>query len=215
MFYGITDITSYILGALFLVLLPGPNSIYVMTLAARHGVAAGYRGACGVFLGDAILMVLAAMGAASLLRASPMLFMVVKYAGALYLTWIGFNLLRAAVHTWRKPSSKNGAVGLPTPDDSAHDTAPRPFRTALMNSLMNPTAIFFFISFFVQFIDPGYAYPALSFLLQGLIVMLFSAGSKILPITTNDLLTVSGATSPACVIRRLASVARNTSRAIF
>jgi leucine efflux protein len=41
-----------------------------MTVASRWGVAAGYRGACGIFLGDLILMILSATGAASLLQAT-------------------------------------------------------------------------------------------------------------------------------------------------
>lgn len=175
MFYGITDITTFILGTIFIVLLPGPNSIYVMTIASRHGVGAGYRGACGVFLGDMILMVLSATGAASLLRASPMLFLVVKYAGAGYLAWIGFNLLRAALTIWRQPTSAKQEIILRASGEPLDRVAPHPFRTALLISLMNPKAILFFISFFVQFIDPDYAYPALSFLLQGTIVMLCSA----------------------------------------
>ena len=71
MFYGVTDIETYIIGTIFIVLLPGPNSLYVMSLASRRGAAAGYRGACGIFIGDAILMVLAATGAASLLQTTP------------------------------------------------------------------------------------------------------------------------------------------------
>ena len=37
MIYGVTDLTTFILGTVFIVLLPGPNSLYVMTLASRHG----------------------------------------------------------------------------------------------------------------------------------------------------------------------------------
>src|SRR3954471_11528510 len=81
MFYGITDLTTFILGTIFIVLLPGPNSLYVMTVASRLGVGPGYRGACGIFVGDTILMVLSATGVASVLHATPALFMVVKYAG--------------------------------------------------------------------------------------------------------------------------------------
>lgn len=44
-----------------------------------------------------------------------------------------------------------------------------------MISLLNPKAILFFISFFIQFVDPGYAWPALSFLLLGLIAQVTSA----------------------------------------
>jgi leucine efflux protein len=51
----------------------------------------------------------------------------------------------------------------------------QPFRTALTISLLNPKAIMFFISFFIQFVDPSYPYPALSFLVLGIIVQICSA----------------------------------------
>ena len=167
MFYGVTDLTTYVLGTIFIVLLPGPNSMYVMAVAARHGVATGYRAACGVFLGDAVLMVLAAAGAASLLRTSPTLFMIVKFAGASYLGWVGIGLVRAAIARWQARSEE--APSVPSADAS------RPFRTALVISLLNPKAIFFFVSFFVQFVDPAYARPALSFAILGTILQVFSA----------------------------------------
>jgi leucine efflux protein len=167
MFYGITDLSTYVLGTIFIVLLPGPNSMYVMSVAARHGVARGYRAACGVFLGDAVLMLLAAVGAASLLRTTPALFAIVKFAGASYLGWVGFGLLRAAVAMWRGRATES-------PSPRATD-ASRPFRTALLVSLMNPKAILFFVSFFVQFVDPAYARPGLSFAILGAILQAFSA----------------------------------------
>lgn len=45
MVYGITDLTTFVLGTIVIVLLPGPNSLYVMTVASQQGVGAGYRGA--------------------------------------------------------------------------------------------------------------------------------------------------------------------------
>jgi leucine efflux protein len=167
MTYGITDITTFVLGTIFIVLLPGPNSLYVMSVASRWGVGAGYRGACGIFLGDAILMVLSATGVASLLQTTPALFAVLKYAGAAYLAWMGLGLLRAARAIWREGIADSG--GQPPLD------AARPFHTALLISLMNPKAILFFVSFFIQFVDPGYAFPALSFAILGAIVQLVSA----------------------------------------
>ncbi|MFP3616156.1 LysE family transporter, partial [Paraburkholderia sp. SIMBA_050] len=71
---GITDIWTYVFGVIFIILLPGPNSMYVLSLAAQRGVKAGYRAACGVFVGDTVLMVLSAAGVASLLKANPLLF---------------------------------------------------------------------------------------------------------------------------------------------
>ena len=167
MFYGITDLTTFILGTILIVLLPGPNSLYVMTVASRWGVAAGYRGAGGIFLGDTILMILSATGVASLLQATPALFMVLKYAGATYLAWLGVGLLRSAVRTWRMGQESEPSM---VPVDAS-----RPFRTALLISLMNPKAILFFISFFIQFVSPEYPHPELSFLILGVIVQLCSA----------------------------------------
>jgi len=170
MFYGIHDIATFIAGTIFIVLLPGPNSLYVMSVASRLGVAAGYRGACGIFAGDTILMLLSVTGAASLLRTNPGLFIVVKYAGAAYLAWMGIGLLRSSIPLWRggRQDSKEAPETIAVPPS-------RPFRTALIISLMNPKAILFFVSFFIQFVDPGYAHSALSFTVLGLIVQFFSA----------------------------------------
>ncbi len=167
---GILDPITFILGTIFIVLLPVPNSLYVLAVASRHGVAAGYRGACGIFLGDAILMVLATTGVASLLHAQPWMFMAIKYAGAAYLAWLGIGLLRSAITQWQ-----SRLVGQGEGDASTRVDAARPFRTALLISLVNPKAILFFVSFFIQFVDPAYPHPALSFVLLGLTVQFFSA----------------------------------------
>lgn len=169
MFYGIDNIATFIAGTIFIVLLPGPNSLYVMSVATRQGVAAGYRGACGVFVGDAILMLLSATGAASLLQTNPALFMLIKYAGGLYLAWMGVGLLRSAWGLWRGA----GTAASESPP-AAVDNA-RPFHAALIISLMNPKAILFFISFFIQFVDSSYEHTWLSFSILGLIVQFFSA----------------------------------------
>ncbi|MDP9845954.1 leucine efflux protein LeuE [Streptosporangium lutulentum] len=167
MFFGITDLWTYVLGAFLIILLPGPNSLYVLATAARHGVRQGYRGAAGVFIGDTVLMVLAAAGVASLLKSTPNLFNVVKYVGAAYLAWIGFQMLRGAWRSWRAPATAETA-------SAVERTVEEPFRKALVISLMNPKAILFFIAFFIQFVDPAYDAPALSFLILGAICQVFS-----------------------------------------
>ncbi|MEY6569664.1 LysE family transporter, partial [Streptomyces sp. PGLac3x] len=57
---GVTDLPTYLAGLAVIVLLPGPNSLYVLSVAARRGPRTGYAAAAGVFTGDAILMTLAA-----------------------------------------------------------------------------------------------------------------------------------------------------------
>ncbi|MBB6439285.1 leucine efflux protein [Streptomyces candidus] len=165
-----TDLPTYLIGLVLIVLLPGPNSLYVLSVAARRGVRAGYTAAAGVWCGDAVLMVLSAAGVASLLQANALLFGIVKYAGAGYLTWLAIGMLRAAWSMWR---TRREAVR--TAAAQAEPAAvERPYRRALLISLLNPKAILFFISFFVQFVDPAYAYPALSFVLLGALAQLAS-----------------------------------------
>ena len=164
--FGITDLGTFVAAAIFIILLPGPNSLYVLSVAAQRGVHAGYTAACGVFVGDTLLMTAAAAGGASLLMASPQVFFAVKMVGAVYLGWIGLQLLRGAIGTWR--------------GDARADDAPRvvdaaqPFRKALVVSLLNPKAIAFLLSFFIQFVDPAYARPALTFLILGSIIQVLS-----------------------------------------
>lgn len=170
MFFGITNIWAYIVGSFLIILLPGPNSLFVLSVAARRGVRHGYRAACGVFVGDSVLMFLSAAGVASLLKSTPPLFAAVKYSGAVYLAWIGLGLVRSAWRSLRSPAAarETEAIAEPEPHKSG------PFRRALTISLLNPKAILFFVAFFVQFVDPAYATPALSFLILALIIQFFS-----------------------------------------
>ena len=171
-FYGVTDLWTYVIGAFGIILLPGPNSLFVLSVATARGVKAGYQGACGVFVGDTILLTLTALGAASLLRSNPALFMVVKYAGAAYLAWLGVNLVWAAIRKWQSSDVADSPVAqaAEAPANLSH-----PFKRALVISLLNPKAILFLLSFFVQFIDPTYETPAVPFLILSAIVMAFSA----------------------------------------
>ncbi|MFE7229601.1 leucine efflux protein LeuE [Streptomyces sp. NPDC057596] len=161
--FGVIHLPTYLAGLVLIVLLPGPNSLYVLSVAARRGIRAGYTAAAGVWCGDTVLMTLGAAGAASLLKANPVLFGIVKYAGAGYLTWIAIGMLRTGWGMWRARREKAAQE-----EDSAPVAAgERPFRRALVVSLVNPKAILFVIAFFVQFVDPAYAYPALSFVILG------------------------------------------------
>ena len=166
--FGITDLTTYMIGTLLIILLPGPNSLYVMSVASRYGIRTGFLGALGVLTGDTILMLLTIFGAASLLKAFPILFIVLKIIGGAYLAFLGFKLLQSAFHTWRKPPQHAEMADLPNLD-RVH-----PYRTALSISLLNPKAILFFLSFFVQFVDPAYAYPAISFFILAIILQIMS-----------------------------------------
>ncbi|TVL92595.1 leucine efflux protein LeuE [Streptomyces sp. SAJ15] len=195
---GITDLSTYLAGLALIILLPGPNSLYVVSVAARRGPRTGYRAAGGVLVGDTVLMALSAGGVASLLQASPVLFAVVKFAGAGYLSWLAVGMLRGAWTLWRERGARadatkapgasgvsrasgasraSGTASVAGPSDASakeREAVERPFRRAVVISLLNPKAILFFISFFVQFVDPEYAHPALSFVALGAWAQLFS-----------------------------------------
>ncbi|KAB2974415.1 leucine efflux protein LeuE [Streptomyces sp. SS1-1] len=167
--FGVIDLPTYLAGLVLIILLPGPNSLYVLSVAARRGVRAGYTAAAGVWCGDAVLMTLSAAGVASLLQANDVLFGIVKYAGAGYLTWLAIGMLRAAWAMWR---TRRETAAAATGEAPAGEE--RPFRRALVVSLVNPKAILFFVAFFVQFVDPAYAHPAVSFVVLGTLAQLAS-----------------------------------------
>lgn len=174
---GVVDLPTYLVGLVVIILLPGPNSLYVLSVAARSGVRPAYSAAAGVWTGDAILMTCAAAGVASLLQSNDLLFSVVKYAGAGYLSWMGIGLIRGGIIAWRRHRGR-AVVDLVDKVEQASGgvavTARLAYRRALVVSLLNPKAILFFVSFFVQFVDPTYARPWVSFLVLGTFATLAS-----------------------------------------
>lgn len=160
------QLAQFTLGAVLIILLPGPNSLFVATTAAKVSPAAGWRAALGVFLGDGVLMVLAVAGAGSVLAGGSGAFRALTLAGAAYLGYLGHGLVRRGVTLIRdhRASNRAKATGdalnpLDPGESSAQPESPRaafsPFRRSLATSLLNPKAILFFAAFFVQFIAPG------------------------------------------------------------
>ncbi|KAF0812538.1 Leucine efflux protein [Andreprevotia sp. IGB-42] len=159
--FGITDLATYVVGTIVIILMPGPNSLFVLTTAGKRGVRAGFAAAGGVFCGDLALMLAAVLGVASLMHAYPVAFDFVRYAGAAYLSYLGIRLL----FTRTQPSA----------DADLRAASPRhAFRQALSISLVNVKAILFFMAFFPQFVDPAYPHVAVTFIALGLIVQVTS-----------------------------------------
>ncbi len=172
--FGVHSYLTYVLGVIMIVLLPGPNSLFVLALAAQQGVRAGWKAAMGIFVGDALLMLASAAGAVTLLKTYPLLFHIVQYAGAAYLIYLGLRLIIAAIKIWPKEQALQQVLEQPLAEPKlAKQSAP--FMKALIISLLNPKAILFFLSFFVQFVDPQYPQPALSFLILAVTLQFFSA----------------------------------------
>lgn len=169
--FGITDLSAYIIGAIAIVLLPGPNSMYCLTVASRHGMRAAYQVVAAILLGDTILILATVLGAGTALKLYPALFHGIRIFGGLYLAYLGWGLIRAATKKWHLNTTAL------TVNDAQNNTETAPqgiFGRALMLSLTNPKAILFFLSFFVPFVDPSYPNPALSFLILALILQAIS-----------------------------------------
>lgn len=170
--YGIIDLSTYVMGTVAVILLPGPNSMFCLAMAGQYGAKTAYQAVAGIFVGDSVLMLLTALGAASVLKTNPTLFLILKLLGGLYLAYIGINLLRAAVQKWRTSAPSIAQVLAEVP--MTQQAPKHVFQRALLLSLLNPKAILFFLSFFVQFVDVSYAHPALSFLILALILQFTS-----------------------------------------
>lgn len=156
--FGVLNIWTYILGTIFIILVPGPNTLFVLKTGITGGIREGYKATSAVLIGDGALIFLAYLGIASLIRSSPFLFNLIKMLGALYLLYLGIKILYSALrHTPRQSNEERVEVS-------------HTFRKALTLSLTNPKSILFYVSFFVQFIDLNYAHTGLSFLILATIL---------------------------------------------
>src|SRR5262245_20969948 len=84
----------FIVASLVLIVTPGQDMVLVMSRSIAQGAAAGIATAAGVSLGLVGHTILATLGLGALLRASELLFLAFKLAGAAYLIYIGVQLLR-------------------------------------------------------------------------------------------------------------------------
>jgi leucine efflux protein len=160
--FGVLNFWTYFFGAVFIVLVPGPNTLFVLKTSVAHGVKKGYLAASGVFTGDAVLMFMAYAGVATLIKTTPVLFSVVRYLGAIYLLYLGGKMLYA---TFIKKGQASGQEAVP---GSAI------LRRSLVLSMTNPKAILFYVSFFVQFIDVKAAHPGMAFFILASVLELIS-----------------------------------------
>ncbi|MEQ5234202.1 leucine efflux protein LeuE [Providencia rettgeri] len=162
---GVLNFWTYLAGLVLIIIVPGPNSLYVLKTSTSSGTRFGYRAALGVFTGDAILIFLSFIGVASVIKASPTLFMIVRYLGAAYLLYLGGKILYSTF--MYKKSQPNGIDAIPIKTE-------KHFTCALVLSLTNPKAILFYISFFIQFVDFNYSHAWVPYLVLATILELVS-----------------------------------------
>jgi threonine/homoserine/homoserine lactone efflux protein len=147
---------------LMLMLSPGPNMAFVLA----HGVAFGWRGgvaaAAGIAVADLVLTVLTAAGVTALITQWPPSFDLLRFGGAIYLLWMAWNTLR-------KP-------GVLVEPGASQTTLTGVARRAMLNSLLNPAALLFFMVFLPQFADVGRGDVWLQLLVLGLVLSTIAIG---------------------------------------
>lgn len=134
----LSTLSVFLLAVLALFLSPGPNMAFVLSHGIAHGPRGGAAAALGIAAADLALTVLTATGITALVAAWPPSFDILRYLGALYLVWL-------AVHAIRSPGKAVIAR-------SAQASLVRVFRVAMLNSLLNPKALLFFMVFLPQFV---------------------------------------------------------------
>lgn len=165
---GVIQFWTFLAGVIVIILMPGPNSLFVLKTSIVQGPAQAWRALAAVLLGDGILILLSYLGLASVLLASPELFRWIRYLGAAYLLFIGLQILVGLFKQKASTDSEDPlAVAVATKTASV-------FRKSLLLSLTNPKAILFFLSFFIQFIDASFSPNWLPYLVLALVLELVS-----------------------------------------
>jgi threonine/homoserine/homoserine lactone efflux protein len=124
-----------------LILIPGPNLIYIVTRSVEGGRRVGFASMLGVEAAGLIHIAAAAAGLSALLASSVVGFEIVRWAGVAYLVYLGIRALGA-------PSSGPATV------ESAVSGHRRAFAEGMVVNLLNPKVAMFFLAFLPQFVDP-------------------------------------------------------------
>ena len=134
---------AFTAATIVLLVIPGPTILTVISYSMAHGRRANVPLVAAVALGDSTALVVSLLGLGALLATSAFWFTVVKWAGGLYLLYLGVKLLRAGV----------ASAELAAP--AAPKSRWRLFANTYLVTALNPKGIVFFVAFLPQFINPG------------------------------------------------------------
>jgi threonine/homoserine/homoserine lactone efflux protein len=174
--------------ALGLVLTPGPNMLYLVSRSLSQGRRAGLISLIGTGLGFLVYLITAVLGLSAIFVAVPAAYATLKVAGALYLLYLAWTVLRP---------------GAPPVFEARRLPRDRPRRLigmGLLTNLLNPKIAILYLSLLPQFIDPAQGSVALQALVLGSIQIAIA-------LTVNGLFVVI-AGSLALVLARRPAVAR-------
>ncbi len=181
--FGTRDLWLFALTVLVLNATPGVDLIFTLTRTLQYGVRAGAAAALGIAAGCVVHTLAAAFGLAALLAASAAAFGVVKWAGAVYLLWLAWGMLRNALQglSYRREPGSAARPSGPTPSMPAStgmaaaatraDLRPPSlatlFRQGLLTNALNPKVALFFLALLPQFIGDAAPSKEAAFLFLG------------------------------------------------
>jgi threonine/homoserine/homoserine lactone efflux protein len=131
--------SAFLLASFVLAVTPGPAVLYIMTRSIVQGRRSGLVSLVAVALGNLGNALAASVGLAALFAVSSLAFSVVKYAGALYLVYLGVQMLRSS--SAESPAAMRVA------------SFRRVFRDGFVVALLNPKTAVFFAAFLPQFLS--------------------------------------------------------------
>jgi len=150
-----TSFTLFLLAALVIAAVPGPGIFYVAARTLSGGKSAGFASTFGTALGGLVHVIAGGLGVSAIILASAELFAALKFAGALYLVWLGVKTFREARHL--------------LPEQIAPIDSKRAFRDGVLVEALNPKTAAFFLAFIPQFVDPALGGVAAQFVALGLV----------------------------------------------
>lgn len=160
---GITGFTLFLVAVFLLNVTPGPDTAYIVGRSVAQGRGAGIVSALGISAGCIVHTLACAFGLTALLAASATAFTVVKFAGAIYLIYLGVRLI------FTKPGAD-----APAATEQKPKSLRQLFTQGFITNVLNPKVVLFFVSFFPQFVAADSPHKVLAFLALGLVFILMS-----------------------------------------
>lgn len=132
----------FVMATTIILVIPGPTIILVVSQAVAHGRKSVVPLVVGVLLGDFTAMTLSLLGLGAVMAASASLFTLFKWAGAVYLIYLGIRLWKLDPGTSADQNEKSSQTGRSL------------LKSSFVVTALNPKSIAFFVAFLPQFIDP-------------------------------------------------------------
>lgn len=138
------SIWLFIVIVFFIAIIPGPNALLVLSTALTQRKLFAFVNVLGVSCGFFFHAFISANGISLLLSNTPMAFEGLKWAGVLYLVWLGYNHFRAALR------AQEGVLSVVSASGSKLYSQ---FFKGLLTNLLNPKIVLFYLSIFPQFVS--------------------------------------------------------------